>query len=110
MPRNHACRDQRTPPAHDDVGHPFNDAADALLSGDPDRAEQLATAALEIGTESGQPDAFGFYGAEMIGIRRQQGRYGELVPMIEQVAAENPALPVFRATLAEGIWKPATST
>ena len=80
----------------------FNDAADALLSGDPDRAEELATAALEIGTESGQPDAFGFYGAEMIGVRRQQGRYGELVPMIEQVAAENPALPVFRATLAEG--------
>jgi len=80
----------------------FNDAADALLTGDPDRAEQFATAALEIGTESGQPDAFGFYGAELIGIRRQQGRYGELVPMIEQVAAENPALPVFRATLAEG--------
>ena len=79
----------------------FNEAADALLSGDPDRAEQLATAALEIGTESGQPDAFGFYGAEIIGVRRQQGRYGELVPMIEQVAAENPALPVFRATLAE---------
>ena len=80
----------------------FNDAADALLSGDPDRAEQLAAAALEIGTESGQPDAFGFYGAEMIGVRRQQGRYGELVPMIEEVAAQNPALPVFRATLAEG--------
>ena len=80
----------------------FNDAADALLSGDPDRAEQLATAALEIGTESGQPDAFGFYGAELIGVRRQQGRYGGLVPLIEQIAAENPALPVFRATLAEG--------
>ncbi len=80
----------------------FNDAADALLTGDPDRAEQLATAALEIGIESGQPDAFGFYGAEMIGVRRQQGRYGELVPLIEEIAAENPALPVFRATLAEG--------
>ena len=80
----------------------FNEAADALLTGDPDRAEQLAAAALEIGTESGQPDAFGFYGAEMIGVRRQQGRYGELVPLIEQIAAENPALPVFRATLAEG--------
>ena len=80
----------------------FNDAADALLAGDHDRAEQLATAALEIGSESGQPDAFGFYGAEMIGVRRQQGRYGELVPLIDQIAAENPALPVFRATLAEG--------
>ncbi len=79
----------------------FNDAADALLSGDADRAEQLAAAALEIGMESGQPDAFRFYGAEMIGVRRQQGRYGELLPMIEQVAAENPGLPVFRATLAE---------
>jgi tetratricopeptide (TPR) repeat protein len=72
------------------------------LTGDPDRAEELASAALEIGTESGQPDAFGFYGAELIGVRRQQGRYGELVPMIEQIAAENPALPVFRSTLAEG--------
>jgi class 3 adenylate cyclase/tetratricopeptide (TPR) repeat protein len=80
----------------------FNDAANALLTGDPDRAEELASAALEIGTESGQPDAFGFYGAELIGVRRQQGRYGELVPMIEQIAAENPALPVFRSTLAEG--------
>ena len=80
----------------------FNEAADALLAGDPDRAEQLATAALEIGTDSGQPDAFGFYGAEMIGVRRQQGRYAELVPLIEQIAVENPALPVFRATLAEG--------
>ncbi len=80
----------------------FNDAADALLTGDHDQAERLATAALDIGTESGQPDAFGFYGAEMIGVRRQQGRYGELVPLIEQIAAENPALPVFRATLAEG--------
>jgi tetratricopeptide (TPR) repeat protein len=80
----------------------FNEAADALLTGDPDRAEQFASSALEVGTESGQPDAFGFYGAEMIGVRRQQGRYGELVPLIEQIAAENPALPVFRATLAEG--------
>jgi class 3 adenylate cyclase/tetratricopeptide (TPR) repeat protein len=80
----------------------FNDAAEALLTGDPDRAEQLATAALELGTESGQPDAFGFYGAELIGVRRQQGRYGEVVPLIEQIAAENPALPVFRSTLAEG--------
>ena len=79
----------------------FNDAADALLTGEPDRAEQLATAALEIGTASGQPDAFGFYGAEMIGVRRQQGRYGELVPLIEQDRGREPSTPGVRATLAE---------
>jgi hypothetical protein len=48
----------------------FNDVAEGILTGDHDRAEQLAKTALEIGTESGQPDAFSFYGAEMIGIRR----------------------------------------
>ena len=34
-----------------------NDAADALFTGDPDRAEQLATAALEIGSEPRTADA-----------------------------------------------------
>ena len=80
----------------------FNEVAEGILTGDHDQAEQLAKATLEIGTESGQPDAFSFYGAEMIGIRGQQGRLGELVPMIEQMTADNPDLVVFRATLAAG--------
>ncbi len=78
----------------------FNEVAEEILCGNTERAEQLATAALEVGTESGQPDAVSFYGAEMIGIRSQQGRLGELVPMIEQMTEVNPELVVFRATLA----------
>ena len=33
-------------------------------------------------------------------IRHQQGRLGELVPLIEQVVTENPGLPAFRPILA----------
>ena len=80
----------------------FNEVAEGILTGNPDQAEQLANAALAVGTESGQPDASSFYGAEMIGIRSQQGRLGELVPMIEQMTEANPNLVVFRATLAAG--------
>ena len=80
----------------------FNEVAEELLTGNPDQAERLATAALAVGSESGQPDAWSFYGAEMIGIRSQQGRLGELVPMIEQMTEANPNLVVFRATLAAG--------
>ena len=80
----------------------FNEVAEEIMTGDHERAEQLAAAALEVGTESGQPDALSFYGAEMIGVRSQQGRLGELVPLIEQMTADNPDLTVFRATLAAG--------
>jgi hypothetical protein len=80
----------------------FNEAAEAILTGDTEQAEQFADAASAVGGESGQPDARSFYGAEMIGIRGQQGRLGELVPMIEHMTEINPDLVVFRATLAAG--------
>ena len=78
----------------------FKDAGDALMAGDAERAEQLATAALKIGTDSGQPDAFAIYGSQLMYIRHQQGRLGELVALIEQAVAENPGLPAFRPILA----------
>jgi class 3 adenylate cyclase len=75
-------------------------AADALVHGDSAMAEELASAALEIGTQAGQPDAFSFYASQLMSIRRIQGRYGELVDVISDVAAQNPAVPVYRAVLA----------
>jgi len=51
----------------------FVDASLALLHGDTEEAEQLATAALEVGTASGQPDAFAFYGIQLIMTRDEQG-------------------------------------
>ena len=68
----------------------------ALMSGDPDRAEQLATEAFDLGTASGQPDAFGFYSAQLAIVRHQQGRLGELMSFVEQAAADNPGLVFFQ--------------
>jgi class 3 adenylate cyclase/tetratricopeptide (TPR) repeat protein len=72
----------------------------AILSGDLDEAEHLAGAALTLGLDSGQPDAFGFYGPKLINIRARQGRLDEMVPLIEQAAADNPGLPALQAILA----------
>ena len=78
----------------------YRAAAQAIMHGDAQEAEQLATAALEVGTASGQPDAFSYYGTGLMGIRNMQGRYGELVPLIADVADKNPAVPTYRAVLA----------
>jgi len=78
----------------------FMAAGEAILRGDHERAEQGAEVALQIGTESGQPDAFIFYAAQLLAARWQQGRLGELVAMIEATVAENPGIPGLRAWVA----------
>ena len=64
------------------------------------RAEQLATEALQIGTDGGQPDAFIVYGAQIIMVNLWRGTLDTLVPLIEQAIADNPGLPVFTGALA----------
>ncbi len=71
-----------------------------LLNGDADEADRLANDALQISSDSGQPDAFVVYGANLAGIRFHQGRLAEILPLIEQVAADNPGLPGFQAAHA----------
>jgi tetratricopeptide (TPR) repeat protein len=78
----------------------FGDALLALLHGDTEEAEQLATAALEMGTASGQPDAFAFYGVQLMITRYEQGRMGELVSLIADAADQNPSIPTYRAAQA----------
>jgi class 3 adenylate cyclase/tetratricopeptide (TPR) repeat protein len=78
----------------------YRAAAQAIVHGDAQEAEQLATAVLEVGTASGQPDAFAYYGTQLMGVRNMQGRYGEMVPLIADVAQRNPAIPTYRAVLA----------
>ena len=70
------------------------------LAGRLDQAEQTAARALEIGVNSGQPDAFAVYGSHLMTIRHYQGRITELMDLIEQSAADNPGFPVRRASLA----------
>ena len=78
----------------------YTAASLALVHGDAEAAEQLATAALEVGTAGGQPDAVAFYGLQLMATRDEQGRMGEMVSLIADAAAKNPSLPGFMAILA----------
>ena len=76
-------------------------ATRAVIAGDTDRAEQLATDALQIGTDGGEPDAASIFGAQLLTVSFQRGTMGDLVPLVEQVAADNPgAAPTAIAVLA----------
>ena len=77
-----------------------SEATEALLVGEPDRAEQLAAAALQMGTDSGQPDAATWYGGQVGVVLAQRGRQAELVPLFEQLVDENPGVGSFNQGLA----------
>ena len=72
----------------------------ALLTGRLDVAEAIATEAYQIGRSGGQADALIFYAGHLFALRWEQGRLGELVPLLEQVVANNPAIPAFASMLA----------
>jgi hypothetical protein len=78
----------------------FIPAARAMIAGDTAQAELLATEALQIGTDGGQPDAVTFFGVQLMSIGLQRGNMNELIPLIEQAIADNPGLPTLKATLA----------
>jgi len=69
----------------------------ALLQGDLQAAEQWTIDAFEVGTASGQPDAAMLFGAQVFRVRYSQGRVGELVEQIVQLAGEPDSLAVWRA-------------
>lgn len=60
----------------------------ALLGGDLEASERWTTQAYEIGTAAGQPDAATFFGAHLFHIRYFQGRTGDLVELVRQLAGE----------------------
>ena len=70
-----------------------------VMRGAPD-AEQQVSAAFELGRAGGQPDAYMLHHAQLFVIRRDQGRYGELVEPLRQFVQAQPHLPVWGATLA----------
>ncbi len=73
--------------------------AKALADGRLAEAEVLADETLRVFTETGHRSAFTFYAAVLIGIRRDQGRLEELVPLVVDAARDNPNLPAIRAAL-----------
>ena len=74
---------------------------EAMMAGRLSDAEALAAEALELGLHIGAPDAFTVYAAEFFVLGTFAGRHGELFPLVEQAAAENPSVLPFR--LAYGI-------
>jgi tetratricopeptide (TPR) repeat protein len=79
----------------------FTRAGRALIAGDPEHAEKLATDALRIATDSGEPDAVLVFGIQYIGVCYQRGMMSEAVPLIEQAVVDNRGLPALGGTLAE---------
>jgi DNA-binding winged helix-turn-helix (wHTH) protein len=75
----------------------------ALLRGEIDRAEGLAHESFELGRALGTDNAEGVFAGQMFAVRREQGRLGELVPALAQIARQQPALPIYRAGLAAAL-------
>ncbi|MGA2128646.1 MAG: AAA family ATPase, partial [Xanthobacteraceae bacterium] len=77
----------------------FAAAMMSVMRGLPD-AEQAVSAAFQVGSAGGEPDARILYLGQLFVIRRDQGRYGELVETLRGFVDEYPHLPVWRVTLA----------
>lgn len=71
-------------------------ATHAHALGRLDLAEQLTFEALRIGQEADSPNAVLFFGTQLFHLRREQGRVDELLPLMQRIVDERPALPVFR--------------
>jgi len=72
--------------------HEFSLAWLAIIRGDTDEAERLATRALTIGTEGGQPDAEFIFGGQFMMVHHQRGSLDGLSPLMEGMAEGTPAL------------------
>ncbi|MGN6871379.1 MAG: ATP-binding protein [Solirubrobacteraceae bacterium] len=72
----------------------------ALLAGALDRADRLASEALAAGAPAEAVTASQYYAIQILAIRRDQGRMGELEQATRQAMTENPTRPAWRAALA----------
>jgi DNA-binding SARP family transcriptional activator/tetratricopeptide (TPR) repeat protein len=74
---------------------------EAMMAGRLSDAEALVAEALDFGLKIGAADAFAIYAAQFFVLRTFAGRHGELFPLVEQAARENPTVLPFK--LAYGI-------
>jgi tetratricopeptide (TPR) repeat protein len=72
----------------------------ALLAGSLGQADRLASEALAAGAPAEAVTASQYHAIQLLGIRRDQGRMGELEPAARQLVRDNPARPAWRAALA----------
>jgi class 3 adenylate cyclase len=78
----------------------YDRATQALIHGLLDEAERSAEDAARIAFEGGEPEAAAFYAGQLLNIRFEQGRLGELEPLIAEQVRANPGIPAFRGALA----------
>ncbi len=72
----------------------------ALLDGSLERADRLASEALAAGAPAEAVTASQYYSIQLLAIRRDQGRMGELERAARQLVEDNPGRPAWRAALA----------
>jgi DNA-binding SARP family transcriptional activator/tetratricopeptide (TPR) repeat protein len=71
----------------------------ALLAGELETAERLAEQALATGARAEPVSAGQYYAAQLLEIRREQGRMGELEPALRQMVERYPNRLAYRAAL-----------
>ena len=71
-----------------------------LLAGDTAAAEASSNAAFELGTAMNYLPAFSTFGAQLMEIRRQQGRLEEVIALAERGVEEYETLPGWNAAVA----------
>lgn len=71
----------------------------AVLDGDLATAERFAEAARRDGERAEQPLATQYYGIQLLQIRSLQGRAGELIPPVRELAERYPGIPAWRTAL-----------
>ena len=72
----------------------------ALMEGKLELTEELAAEALAAGGPAEGVTAAQYYAIQLLAVRREQARIGELEPAARQMVASNPARPAWRAALA----------
>jgi DNA-binding SARP family transcriptional activator/tetratricopeptide (TPR) repeat protein len=79
-------------------------AMQELLAGRLEAAERLAAEALTAGYQPESAIAPQYYAAQLLAIRREQGRIGELEDAARTLVSENPHRPAWRAAVATMLW------
>jgi tetratricopeptide (TPR) repeat protein len=72
----------------------------ALLDGSLDEADELAAEALAAGAPGEAVTAPQYFAVQLLAIRREQARIGELEHAVRQLVESNPARPAWRTALA----------
>jgi tetratricopeptide (TPR) repeat protein len=71
----------------------------AALAGRFEEAERIARESLRLAEHAGAPDAQAHFTAQLVAVRREQGRLHELLPEIERLAGAEPAASAWRSLL-----------